>query len=173
MKTWKILFIIIIVSLVGFMAFPMEKSVDELRLENKSLLQEKQEKIDELKEFTSTESANGDTVILDPELAIPQNLEQAELLIDLQKIASKTNIKLPNSWSFSVTDYEDLKISKIGVSFSIKGSRGNIYKFLQLAEKNERFLKVSGMDIKTFYEEGLPSSEMVVNLQAFAQENNE
>lgn len=169
MKTWKILFIVIIVSIIGFGVFPLKKSIDSLKVENQKLSQEKKKKIAEHKEL-SGQNIEGKG-ILDPELEIPRKLEQTELLIDLQKIASQTNIQLPDSWSFSVVKDSDLDISELGISFPIKGSRGDIYKFIQLVEKNKRLLKIERLAISTFYENNILVSEMTVNLQAFSQEN--
>jgi len=169
MKTWKILFIVIIISAVGFGVFPLKKKVAELKKENAQLFQTKQQKIAELKEFTG-ENAGDTTKIKDPELAIPPQLEQTELLIDLQKIASQTDIQLPDSWSFAVAKDADLDLSEIKVSFSIAGSRGSIYKFLQLVEQNDRFLKVENLGIKSSLADGVPVSEMPITLTAYAQE---
>jgi len=169
MKTWKIVFIVIIVSAIGFGAIPLKKNVAELETENQELYKTKQEKIAELKDFTG-KNAEGVINVVDPELGIPPKLAQTELLIDLQKIASQTNTNLPNSWSFSVTKDADLGISKLGVSFSIKGSRGDIYKFIKLVEKNERFLEIERFAVRTFDDNGIPTAEMPVSLYAFAQE---
>jgi Tfp pilus assembly protein PilO len=169
MKTWKILFIVVIVSAIGFGVLPLKKSVAKLKAENLKLYETKQEKIAEYEEFTSNNAGEGEKII-DPELKIPRKLAQTELLIDLQKIASQTNTELPDSWSFTVTKDADLDISKLGVSFSIKGSRGDIYKFIKLVEQNERFLEIESFAIRTFNDNGMPTSEMPVHLFAYAQE---
>ncbi len=169
MKTWKILFIVILISAIGFGVFPLRKKIAGLRTENQKLAKIREQKIAEYEELTS-KMQNPDQGIADPELKIPRKLAQTELLIDLQKIASQTGIELPDSWSFSVTKDADLDISQLGVSFSIKGSRGNIYKFLQLVEQNERFMDVERLALRTFSDNGVPTIEMPINLTAYAQE---
>lgn len=169
MKTWKIISIVVAASIVGFGIVPLQKVVKELKKENQELSLAKQEKKAEYEELTSNKK-DGVVAVVDPEDRIPRKLAQTELLIDLQKIASQTSIQLPNSWSFSVTNEKDLGISELNVMFSIKGSRGNIYKFLQLLEGNKRILAVEQLAIKTFYEDNVLVSEMMVNLHAFSQE---
>lgn len=169
MKTWKILLIVVIISAIGFVAVPMNKLVEGLRVENEDLLKERTIKIAEWEDFTSQKNEL-EVLIVDPEIDIPPTLNQTELLIDLQKIASQTGIQLPSSWSFSVINDADSDLSKLTVSFPIKGSRGDIYKFMQLAEKNNRFLVINNFGVRTFYENNILVSEMNVNLQAFSQE---
>ena len=65
MKTWKIVFIVIIVSVIGFGAIPLKKNVAELKTKNQELYKTKQEKIAELKGFTG-KNAEGVTNIVDP-----------------------------------------------------------------------------------------------------------
>ncbi len=172
MKTWKILFIVIIVSVIGFIGIPLKKKVTNLKNENLKLDQLKKEKIAEYEELTN---GNPDETIklVDPELRIPRKLNQTELLIDLQKIASLSNIQLPDTWSFSVSKDDDLDVSRLAMSFSIKGNRGNIYKFIKAVEENERFLEIENFAIHTFNDNGVPTSEMPINLQAYAQEKIE
>ena len=173
MKTWKIVFVVVLVSLVGFGIFPLKKKVAKLRTENSKLLQTKKEKVAELKELQSGLKDGKKDGLIDPEIRIPRNLDQTELLIDLQRIASQTNIILPNNWSFNVSEDKDLNITKLEVSFPIKGSRGGIYKFLQLLEKNERFLAVQGLSISSTKEDGVPVLEMPISLEAYSQEKIE
>jgi hypothetical protein len=80
---------------------------------------------------------------------------------------------VPNSWNFSVKEDADLEVSEIDLSFSIKNTRGNIYKFLQLVERNPRFMGIKNFGIRSFYEGNTKKTEMEINLYAFSQEKLE
>ncbi len=169
MKNGKILAVVVAVCLIGFGIVPLHKSVKNFTEKNKTLLEKKEKKLAELKELTTESKESGDNLI-DPEVRIPRKLEQTDLLVDLQVMASQTNIVLPSSWNFSVEDDKDLGLTKIKVSFPLTGSRGDIYKFLKLSEENKRFLLVDGLAVRSVAKNEAPVSEMNIGLTAFSQE---
>lgn len=168
MRTWKILLLAGMICLVGFGVFPLNKEIEEMAIKNKILSEKKDKKAGELKELMGEK--NSGQGVVDPEIEIPAKLLQTEIIMDLNRIAKKTNTILPKRWDFSLRHDSDLDVSVLEMSFPIKNHKGNIYKFLQLIEQNERFFGTEGLKIQTVYEGNTKLSEMTVNLYALSQE---
>lgn len=101
--------------------------------------------------------------------AIPQKLEQDNLLLNMVEIAKKNDIQF-QSISFSVSDAgEDVDVKKVGISASFEGNYGDLVNFLKSIEANGRKIVVENISVQLAGEpiQGVERVNFALSMAAF------
>lgn len=172
-KLLTLVFLLVALALYFFYVKSVAAIVMEKELKNADLSSQEQllsAKLTQLEEAGKQLELDSDVKTQQVINAIPDKLEQDNLILDLVEIAKKNDIQF-NSIGFSIGDVEgvDGSLKKVGISAGFEGNYGDLVNFLKSIEQNGRKIVVENINIQLLGEpiEGVERVHFALSMQAF------
>ena len=110
------------------------------------------------------EAAGGKSEVIE---AIPSQLAQEFLLLDLRRITQSAGFTTPG-FTFSKGQDDLTNAAEMKATIAVEGDRSNLVKLLKLIEANERFMGLESLNFST--KPGTTLTNAALNIYTLAQE---